>query len=96
MGHIRRLIGYSLRHKGLLFGFLTAAGIGTIFNLLTPLVMIENDCLIVTGNSLLQAFDRLEVAEFSARALIAARDVGPLVPIEEDELKALEEMFQGN
>jgi len=60
----------------------------------TPLVMIENDCLIVTGNSLLQAFDRLEVAEFSAKAVIAARDVGPLVPIGEKEIKALEETFQ--
>lgn len=41
MGHIRRLIGYSLRHRGLLFGFLASAGIGTIFNLLAPLVLIH-------------------------------------------------------
>ncbi|MFW9975481.1 MAG: ABC transporter transmembrane domain-containing protein [Candidatus Thorarchaeota archaeon] len=41
MGHIRRLIGYSLRRKGLFFGFLAAAAIGTFFNLLTPLVMVE-------------------------------------------------------
>jgi ABC-type multidrug transport system fused ATPase/permease subunit len=41
MGHISRLIGYSLRHKGLLFGFLMAAGIGTAFNLIAPLVLIH-------------------------------------------------------
>ena len=41
MGHIGRLIGYSLRHKKLLFGFLTSAGIGTIFNLMAPLVLIH-------------------------------------------------------
>ena len=41
MGHISRLIGYSLRHKRLLFGFLTAAGIGAIFNLMAPLVLIH-------------------------------------------------------
>jgi ATP-binding cassette subfamily B protein len=41
MGHIRRLIDYSLRHKGLLFGYLTSAGIGTIFNLMAPLVLIH-------------------------------------------------------
>ncbi|MFW9839158.1 MAG: ABC transporter ATP-binding protein, partial [Candidatus Thorarchaeota archaeon] len=41
MGHIGRLIGYSLRHKGILFGFLASAGIGTIFNLLAPLVLIH-------------------------------------------------------
>ncbi len=38
MGHIIRLTGYLLRHKGLFFGFLAAAGIGTIFNVVTPLV----------------------------------------------------------
>lgn len=41
MGHIRRLTGYALRRKGLFFGYLTSAGIGTIFNLLTPLVLIQ-------------------------------------------------------
>jgi ATP-binding cassette subfamily B protein len=41
MGHVSRLIGYSLRHKGLLFGFLTAAGIGAAFNLIAPLVLIH-------------------------------------------------------
>ncbi|MFX1560627.1 MAG: ABC transporter ATP-binding protein [Promethearchaeota archaeon] len=41
MGHISRLIGYSLRHRGLLFGFLASAGIGTIFNLIAPLVLIH-------------------------------------------------------
>ncbi|MHA1964800.1 MAG: ABC transporter ATP-binding protein [Candidatus Thorarchaeota archaeon] len=41
MGHISRLIGYSLKHKGLLFGFLTAAGIGAAFNLMAPLVLIH-------------------------------------------------------
>jgi ATP-binding cassette subfamily B protein len=41
MGHIRRLVGYSLRHKRILFGFLVFAGIGTIFNLIAPLVMIH-------------------------------------------------------
>jgi len=41
MGHIRRLIEYSLRHKRILFGFLFFAGFGTIFNLIAPLVMIH-------------------------------------------------------
>ncbi|MHA1950678.1 MAG: ABC transporter ATP-binding protein [Candidatus Thorarchaeota archaeon] len=41
MGNVGRLIGYSLRHKRILFGFLLFAGIGTIFNLIAPLVMIH-------------------------------------------------------
>ncbi|MFW9907421.1 MAG: ABC transporter ATP-binding protein [Candidatus Thorarchaeota archaeon] len=41
MGYMARLTGYSLRHKRLFFGFLAAAGIGTAFNLLTPLVLVN-------------------------------------------------------
>lgn len=52
MGHIRRLIGYSLKRKGLFFGFLTSAAIGTVFNLLTPLVMVEIVDGVLLGNQL--------------------------------------------
>jgi ABC-type multidrug transport system fused ATPase/permease subunit len=41
MGYIRRLTGYALRRKRLFFGYLTSAAIGTVFNLLTPLVTIQ-------------------------------------------------------
>lgn len=40
MGYMSRLVGYSLRHKTLFFGFLTAAGIGIMFNLFTPIVLV--------------------------------------------------------
>ena len=43
------------------------------FSTQTPIVMVENDCIIVTNDTLLGAFDRLEVAEYSAKAIIAAR-----------------------
>ncbi len=49
MGYMTRLVRYSLRHKGLLFGFLTAAGIGTIFNLLTPIVLVNIIDTVVYG-----------------------------------------------
>jgi len=41
MGHISRLLGYSLRHKGILFGFLFSASIGIMFNLMAPIVLIH-------------------------------------------------------
>ncbi len=41
MGHMRRLLSYSLRHKALFFGFLACAGIGTAFNLMTPGVLVS-------------------------------------------------------
>jgi len=41
-----------------------------------PLVLIENECVLVTGANLLQAFDRLEVAEFSVRSVLQAQSLG--------------------
>ncbi|MBN2410518.1 class II aldolase/adducin family protein [candidate division KSB1 bacterium] len=58
-----------------------------------PLVLIENDCLISTGSDLLHAFDRLEVAEFSAKAIIAARALGTVVPINEEQTNDLNRLF---
>jgi len=52
MGYIRRLTGYSLRRKRLFFGFLTSSAIGTMFNLLTPLVTIQIVDTVILGNRL--------------------------------------------
>ncbi len=58
-----------------------------------PLVICENDCIIVTGDSLLQSFDRLEVAEFSAKSIIASKAIGEVVPIGATEIDELEKAF---
>ena len=39
------------------------------------------------------AFDRLEVLEYSAQAILAARDVGPLVMIDDRQVRDIEEAF---
>jgi L-fuculose-phosphate aldolase len=59
----------------------------------TPIVICENDCIIVTGNSLLQGYDRLEVAEFSAKSIIASKAIGEVVPIGKSEIEELEKAF---
>ncbi len=59
----------------------------------TPIVLCENNCLIVTGNSLLQSYDRLEVAEYSAKSIIASKAIGRVVPIGETEIGELEHAF---
>ena len=64
-----------------------------VFDAKTPVVIVNNQCVIVTGNSLLNAYDRLEVLEYSAAALIAARDIGDIVYITPDEVKAIEKAF---
>jgi Ribulose-5-phosphate 4-epimerase and related epimerases and aldolases len=58
-----------------------------------PAVLMENDSIIVTGDGLLNTFDRLEVAEFSAKSLIMGMSIGALQPISDDEVEALREAF---
>lgn len=59
----------------------------------TPSVIIQNDSIIVTGDKLLQTFDRLEVAEFSAKSLIMSKPLGELVPINEEQIEDLRRKF---
>lgn len=59
----------------------------------SPVLIVSNQCVIVAGNSLLNAFDRLEVLDYSAKAIIAAKDIGPLVMISPEEVKTIEEAF---
>ncbi len=58
-----------------------------------PGVIIENDSVIMTGNSLLQAFDRLEVAEFSAKSLVMGTSLGAFAPMNEEEIDDLRKAF---
>lgn len=58
-----------------------------------PVILLENDCVLTTGSSVLQAFDRLEVAEFTARSLIESASIGPVVPIGESEIYDLSVKF---
>jgi L-fuculose-phosphate aldolase len=64
-----------------------------VFKENTPIAIIKNDCVIVTGSGLLNAFDRLEVAEYSAKAIIAAKDLGNVVAINQEEIDDIEEAF---
>jgi len=60
----------------------------------TPVLICENDCVIVTGNNLKDAFDRLEVAEFSANSIISSIGIGAIVPISDQEINKINEVFQ--
>lgn len=59
----------------------------------TPAIIIENDSILVTGDALLHTFDRLEVAEFSAKSLIMGVPLGDMVPISKDQVEALRKKF---
>jgi len=71
-------------------------GVMTIPNKISknnPGVIIENDSVLMTGNSLLQAFDRLEVAEFSAKSLVMGASLGDFAPMNAAEIDELRKAF---
>lgn len=59
----------------------------------TPCILLANDSVVVTGDALLQTFDRLEVAEFTAKSLIMGASLGELQPINEEEVEELRVAF---
>lgn len=59
-----------------------------------PIAIIENSGVVSTGSSLLQPFDRLEVAEYSAQATIACRDLGGMKPITGKEIDDIVDAFK--
>ena len=58
-----------------------------------PCAMLANDSIAVASDSLINAFDRLEVAEFSAKSLILAKNIGKLQPITDNEIEDLRVAF---
>lgn len=61
----------------------------------TPAVIINNDSVLVTGDKLLGTFDRLEVAEFSAKSLVLGNSLGRLIPINDEQVEDLRKKFLG-
>ncbi|MCQ2435533.1 MAG: class II aldolase/adducin family protein [Clostridia bacterium] len=59
-----------------------------------PVCLVENDCAIAAGTSLLNAFDRLEVMEYSAKSLVQTKSLGAgVVKINDDEVDEIETAF---
>lgn len=59
----------------------------------TPAVIINNDSVLVTGDKLLGTFDKLEVAEFSAKSLTMGASLGKLIPINDSQVEDLRKKF---
>ena len=59
----------------------------------SPVVLVENDSVISTGVSLINAFDRLEVAEFTANTVIHAKLIGDIVMISQKEVDDINKAF---
>ena len=75
------------------FGEQYKEGFENNFTKSSPAIIVQNDSIIVTGDKLLQTFDRLEVAEFSAKSLIMGNPLGELVPIDDEQIEELRDKF---
>lgn len=58
-----------------------------------PVLLLKNDAVLTVGKSVLEAFDRLEVAEYSAHSLTDALALGKMMPIGKREISDLEDAF---
>ncbi len=58
-----------------------------------PVVILESDAVLATGRTVLEAYDRLEVAEATANALLAARRLGEFRPIDDAAVAEIEAAF---
>jgi L-fuculose-phosphate aldolase len=54
---------------------------------------LSQNGMLVTGSGILDAYDRLEVLESTAEALINCRAIGTRAPMSEDVLRQLEKTF---
>ncbi len=62
-------------------------------SLRTPVLILENDGVQVVGTSVLDAFDRLEVLETTAEAMINSRPLGAMAPMCDAAIEELKTAF---
>lgn len=60
----------------------------------SPAAILENDGVLVTGTSVLDAFDRLEVLESTAEAVINAHAIGPVAAMPDTVIRELRDAFK--
>ncbi len=76
--------------------YLEMEGTAELLSERCPAIIVENDCIIVTGASLINAFDRLEVAEYTANSIISAGALGDIVHINSAEVDEIDRTFNLN
>jgi L-fuculose-phosphate aldolase len=58
-----------------------------------PAALLENDGVLVAGRTVLEAYDRLEVLESTAEAIINCHAIGKLEPMPEEVTRELDRVF---
>ena len=73
--------------------FTNPAMVARAISLEKPCLLLGNDGALVCGTSVLNAFDRLEVLESTAEAVINARHLGSIAPMNEKAIRDLDRAF---
>ncbi|MEZ6092350.1 MAG: class II aldolase/adducin family protein [Pirellulaceae bacterium] len=73
--------------------YLNDGGIARYLSEASPAAILENDGVVVTGSSVLDTFDRLEVLESTAEAIIDANAIGPISSMPESVIADLRQAF---
>ena len=60
-----------------------------------PVVLLRHNGVLVAGRTILDAFDRLEVLEATAAAIIQSRPLGPISPMSDEVTRGLLAAFPG-
>lgn len=55
-----------------------------------PVLLLENDGFLSVGETEFKTFDRMEVAEYTARSLFDAESIGSIVPMTQEALRDIE------
>jgi L-fuculose-phosphate aldolase len=79
---------------GMQFG--DGTDLAAMFSTSRAALILENDGVLVTGGDVLEAFDRLEVLESTAEAIINARAIGVVHPLGDEVSRELDRAFFGS
>ena len=67
--------------------------VGEVLSPRHPAALLENDGVLVAGRSILEAYDRLEVLESTAEAIINCHAIGAIAPMSEEVTRELDRVF---
>ncbi|MFA6857108.1 MAG: class II aldolase/adducin family protein [Treponema sp.] len=73
--------------------FMAPAKTAALFEKSCPVLLVKNTCLVTTGPTIVKAFDRMEVADYAAESVIAARALGSIVHIDGSDITDLDKAF---
>jgi L-fuculose-phosphate aldolase len=85
-----------IRHVGRVpYGvqFEDPAAVGDVLSPRHPAALLENDGVLVAGRTILEAYDRLEVLESTAEAIINCRSIGAVAPMPDEVTRELDRVF---